>query len=419
MIFDDTIHTNTNISEIKNLIGSGSSNLGQLCQHPQIAKWAKYKPVALQKNAKDDTINQNGFGWAGNPQTGTNCLGNPWWIGGIVPVYTIPTLQKLTDIGSNGEKNKSGMWTYNIPSGGLNAPFRMSDFIGYTHTATAAPLSTAMSPSMKVNSTFIVGAYGYEDVGTFDVSDFAKIIYRDKLYPAITIRNLTRGTSATAVSSAPFTIDDGKIWRLNTSSGAAINSGGMGQVIAQNDEVEVFLFASPDLDANWNGIGTKYSLLLDEESRTYQKYKVGVEVTSVDVKYTVNNLNIRTSGISKKWVRYDDNIYTSTRTIDTLAGIFRTTPVGNSQAGSFRITLNSKSKIGNTDYTADCVPSLNIYSSVAQNFSTAFTLDLGSNGLPGFICYNSLADAQAERNPQRVSGYPIFDSIVYNNADAS
>ena len=121
------------IGDIQNAIGaSGGGDLGTLCRHSNVNPWAKYKPV--QKN-KIDTTDEWDFTNSKWKSTAT------WWkgatnvsIGGITPkslqitTATLPTFMGFYDGNMNG-------WTYDKPGGGVNQPYRQTDFAHYNHLA--------------------------------------------------------------------------------------------------------------------------------------------------------------------------------------------------------------------------------------------------------------------------------------------
>ena len=275
------------------------------------------------KSPKDDNIINNGRDWEGLPQIGTNCTGKAWWLGGIVPVYTIPTLSSLSDIASNGIILTDKEWTYNKPYGGEHAPFRISDFIGYSHNANYPPLNITMDESITLNSNFRAEIQGsYDADGNFTASELKDILYCDNLYGGITIINKTRGTSATSIHPTPISYDDGAYWYLNPNSGLSINNGGFGQVVSMNDNIEVYLFLANGKDADWSGIGMKYSAFQDENSQIYRNFIVGYINTYVKVPFKINNFSAITSGFKDRYYRHDDNIYKINKFITNLSGIF-------------------------------------------------------------------------------------------------
>ena len=111
--------TNITTTLVAQAIGLASNNVGVLCagklpaeniSASRINKWSKYKPVILANPFPD----RNGAWWRG----GDNLCG-----------FTIPS--------------PHGVYTYNPPTGGTTAPFRISDYRGYNHAATI--------PSFQVN----------------------------------------------------------------------------------------------------------------------------------------------------------------------------------------------------------------------------------------------------------------------------
>ncbi len=108
--------TGISTSIVMNYIGGSSNNVGQLCLHPNINKWAKYKPVRY------NSVN-------------INRLSESWWraqdgnCGLNIPVY--PNIAAMF----TALRNNTVMWDYLKPSGGATQPFRIADFGGYEHTA--------------------------------------------------------------------------------------------------------------------------------------------------------------------------------------------------------------------------------------------------------------------------------------------
>ena len=361
MVTDDLIYKSTSLREVKNLLQTSSNTLSELCQNPNINKWAKYKPVPLMKSVKDDNIINNGRDWEGLPQTGTNCTGQAWWLGGIIPTYTIPTLSSLSDIASNGQQNNAMEWVYNKPSGSIYEPFRLSDFIGYYHAEGFSPIICNLRTSLEVNGYFTASIYGQdaEDmVNNYTGDDIAGLVYCDVLYAGITIVNRTRGTQASGVSEEPIGKDNSSSFFLSVNSCSIIANVGMGISIQPYDVVDVYLYMTPDKDANFiYGDGRKFSALVDQNSVVYRRYIAGVKQTYTDVPFKVNNFSCRWSGSSKQYIRYDDNIYISERSIQYLTGIFKAEPTGNSRYSNLRINITSQCQItvGEDTYTVDGV----------------------------------------------------------------
>lgn len=100
------------ISDVKNAIGNSSNNLGTLCTSSSINKWAKFKPVIHP----DDVRNQGEY----NTVDGKAGL-NIKYV--VLPNATQSTVRALYTDAEN--------WSYNVPTGGANSPYRLGDFRGY------------------------------------------------------------------------------------------------------------------------------------------------------------------------------------------------------------------------------------------------------------------------------------------------
>lgn len=105
-------NTNISVAMVKAELGAATNNVGQLCIHPNINKWSKWKPV---RSPKISGI------------TETDLLPNY----GLKPaVY--PNVLSLVN-GIYNETNRP-IWEYLKPRGGINEPFRLDDFRGYNHS---------------------------------------------------------------------------------------------------------------------------------------------------------------------------------------------------------------------------------------------------------------------------------------------
>lgn len=109
--------TGITFTTVKNYIGAGENDLGQLCKHLNVSKWSKFKPVKYANVA---------------PQRG---VGSVWWkadsgnCGLNIPIYSTVAAM-FTDL-----RNGVETWTYLKPSGGSYEPFRLADFGGYEKDA--------------------------------------------------------------------------------------------------------------------------------------------------------------------------------------------------------------------------------------------------------------------------------------------
>lgn len=94
-------------------LGSSSRDVGTLCKHSAINKWAKGKPVPYPSDT-GVTDHERRFCNQGFD---------------LNSVTSISISQLL----SSAQANKD--WTYIKPSGGANSPYRLGDFRGYNHNA--------------------------------------------------------------------------------------------------------------------------------------------------------------------------------------------------------------------------------------------------------------------------------------------
>lgn len=91
-------------------LGSGSRDVGTLCTHPNINKWARFKPIASGKpfNMQESDFVNAKYG---------------------LEVETYSTLPLLTSSYLAGTA-ETASYTWR-PLGGVNSPYRLGDFRGY------------------------------------------------------------------------------------------------------------------------------------------------------------------------------------------------------------------------------------------------------------------------------------------------
>ena len=119
------------IDDVKTVLGVTSNDLAVLCSSPKINMWAKYKPVPLNKNFHSDEWDQTNKKWRSD---------SIWWKGSDGHCGITITAAKASTCSSvaalyNGSDNG---WKQVLPTGGVSAPYRLEDFIGYVHTAIAS-----------------------------------------------------------------------------------------------------------------------------------------------------------------------------------------------------------------------------------------------------------------------------------------
>lgn len=152
-----------NTADVSYVTRKGSNDVGTLCgaSNTMINMWAKYKPV-IKANVIDSTV-INGIVQINNDKTWKSTAS--WWKGDIsssvstidaTSGWVLSTSCGITVRGyygilrnlvnswdSNGWKY---YWTYNPPTGGLSAPYRLIDFNYYKHDA-APPFRDYEAPT--------------------------------------------------------------------------------------------------------------------------------------------------------------------------------------------------------------------------------------------------------------------------------
>lgn len=107
--------TGITTSAVGNALGTTSRNVSALCKHTNINKWAKGKPVPYATSVGITDANRKFVNQGLNLNDATS-----------INIGTLFT---------NAANGKG--WNYTPPSGGTNQPFRLGDFRGYNHSATA------------------------------------------------------------------------------------------------------------------------------------------------------------------------------------------------------------------------------------------------------------------------------------------
>ncbi len=144
-------NSNISVAMVRNELGASTNNVGQLCIHPNINKWSKWKPVRHPKVGVltyEDFISTN-FGISFNRYPTGN--------------------QVKAAIDTENET-----WPYARPRGGdFNEPFRIGDFRGYDHTA-VPPVGIGVGSSGGVPYSVNMGI-DFDPVDPFlppDISDY-------------------------------------------------------------------------------------------------------------------------------------------------------------------------------------------------------------------------------------------------------
>src|SRR5690554_575181 len=132
-------NSNISVPMVRDELGAATNDVGQLCIHPNVNKWSKWKPVRFNSvnpitQANLEAVN---YGIAWNSYASIDAV-------------------KLA------YENSEAVLNYNKPRGGLyNEPYRLTDFINYEKTAIqpiAGASVTQQAQNIAGGQTSIVGS---------------------------------------------------------------------------------------------------------------------------------------------------------------------------------------------------------------------------------------------------------------------
>ena len=131
-IVNGIIQAPVSIADVKTTLGETSNDLAALCRSDKINMWAKYKPVELNKTFTSDEFDFENRKWRDNATWYRGADFEGVGICGIKIAHS-STLQSLTELYDKGQSN----WSRVKVGSTFACPYRLSDFIGYKHAATA------------------------------------------------------------------------------------------------------------------------------------------------------------------------------------------------------------------------------------------------------------------------------------------
>lgn len=131
-IVNGIIQAPVTIADVKTTLGETSNDLAALCRSDKINMWAKYKPVELNKPFTSDEFDFENRKWRDNATWYRGADFEGVGICGIKIAHS-STLQSLTELYDKG----LGNWERVKVGSTFACPYRLSDFIGYKHAATA------------------------------------------------------------------------------------------------------------------------------------------------------------------------------------------------------------------------------------------------------------------------------------------
>lgn len=197
------------IDDVKQVLGESTNDLAALCRSSNINMMSKYKPVPLAETFVTDSLNADMRTWTAKSDTG-------WWIGnpnigdGVFSMRIVDDVQQAKEL---------GRWTYNKPTGTSEAPYRLSDFIGYNSNenennfplrAVVYGYNSEKNVVYDDNVVCILFQGGDDPVypnNTFSLGDLLNMLRKglgDNIYPAICIYNETKGWKTFVSSDVPM-----------------------------------------------------------------------------------------------------------------------------------------------------------------------------------------------------------------------
>lgn len=425
MIYDILPSENLEYSDIRDTLAAGGSSVNNdvasaFQSSANIQKWAKYKPVCLPTPFVVGTI-KNDIDWNEEvePSGGKNL---PWWYGSYYsPVYTTPVISRLTDIAKDGEIRLDKVWTYNRPTGGQYAPYRLSDFRLYRAITTNKPVVINMPEELNTVDAFTIGIVpaGADD-GGFNADDVKKFFPQNvDVYQGIYLKNIDTGISSAYVDTTPISSSYEEPFRLKP-TGNPIQDGGFGFEVSVGQTVKAYIFFSTSPgETNFDAM-TKYSALMDETDVVYREFEMGREVQYVYMTYTCANLSSQIDTLAETYyVKYNDSIFKTNKAIRGVYGTLSTSKK-DATAEPFIVSLNATGSGTREDgirFSIASIPNMTIYSS-NQNFINGFNYTFNGVGEASFTAYRSQSDAESETNGMTVEGIPVFTECVYNFEEA-
>ena len=171
-IVNGIIQAPVSIADVKTMLGETSNDLGTLCRSAKINMWAKYKPVELNKPFTSDEFDFTNNHWRDNATWFKGADFEDVGICGIKIAHS-NTLQSLTELYDKGQSN----WSRVKVGSTFTCPYRLSDFIGYKHAATAPfkrPFVTSKTnENGSVLATMMIKSLGTENELT--LQEFGKL----------------------------------------------------------------------------------------------------------------------------------------------------------------------------------------------------------------------------------------------------
>ena len=171
-IVNGIIQAPISIADVKTVLGETSNDLATLCRSDKINMWAKYKPVELNKPFTSDEFDFTNNHWRDNATWFKGADFEGVGICGIKIAHS-NSLQSLTELYDKGQSN----WSRVKVGSTFACPYRLSDFIGYKHAATA-PFKRAFVTSKTNGNGSVFATMMIKNLGTeneLTLQEFGKL----------------------------------------------------------------------------------------------------------------------------------------------------------------------------------------------------------------------------------------------------
>ena len=136
-------NSNISVAMVKSELGAATNNVGQLCIHPNVNKWSKWKPV---RHSSVTPLTEAELKSASS--------------GMDIPFVIAHPSSGYVSIMDYYRNNPNLKWIYNKPRGGLAEPRRLSDFSNYEKAAEI--FYDFIVPDRIVNNTLRVDFNSYK-----------------------------------------------------------------------------------------------------------------------------------------------------------------------------------------------------------------------------------------------------------------
>ena len=171
-IINGIIQAPVSIADVKTVLGETSNDLAMLCKSDKINMWAKFKPVELNKPFTSDEFDFENRKWRDNATWFKGADFEGVGICGIEVTHG-GSLDSIIDLYDKEQSN----WSRVKVGSTFACPYRLSDFIGYKHAATAPfkrPFVTSKtSENGSVFATMMIKSLGTENELT--LQEFGKL----------------------------------------------------------------------------------------------------------------------------------------------------------------------------------------------------------------------------------------------------